>query len=96
MAVLGGEGGEGGAPRTVALGGAEGGRALALDWAARLLYYPAGGALAVADLRGEHTAYLLPGTMHNLTALAVDPTRYALAHSQRNSTPFVVLPTIQM
>lgn len=83
-ATLGGaEGGEeGGGPRAVA-GGAEGGRALALDWAARLLYYGAGGALAVADLRGERTAYLHAGTMGNLSSLAVDPRRYLnhIAHA---------------
>lgn len=68
-------GGGGGGPRVVATGGPEGGRTLALDWAAQLLYYGTGAALGVADLRGEYTAYLHPGTMENLTSLAVDPRR---------------------
>lgn len=63
----------GGAVLGVADSGAARPRALALDWAARTLYYSAAGALAAARLHGQHTARLPAPAHGNITALAVHP-----------------------
>lgn len=66
---------EGGAAHVVAAGGTARVLGLAVDHAAGLLYYSAGGALSVAELHGERPATLLHDGFDNLTALAVDPLR---------------------
>lgn len=62
----------GGGVAVVADSGVAAPRALALDWAARVLYYVSRGALVAAGLRGEHTAPLLAG-VGPVLALAVHP-----------------------
>ncbi|XP_045762403.1 prolow-density lipoprotein receptor-related protein 1-like [Maniola jurtina] len=63
-----------GAQQVVADSGVAAPRALALDWAARLLYFVARDWLTVSDVRGALAAPLLPG-FASLAALAVDPRR---------------------
>ncbi|CAH2097282.1 unnamed protein product [Euphydryas editha] len=65
-------GGGSGGVSVVADSGVTAPRALALDWAARVLYYVSRGALVAAGLRGDHTAPLLPD-IGPVTALAVHP-----------------------
>ncbi|CAH0717532.1 unnamed protein product, partial [Brenthis ino] len=62
----------GGAVQVVADAGVEAPRALALDWAARVLYYVSRGALVASGLRGEYAAPLLPD-MAALQSIVVDP-----------------------
>lgn len=64
----------GGGVRVVADSGGQPLRALALDWAAGLLYYCAGATLYAANLAGEYTTPLAHD-LHNMTALAADPLR---------------------
>lgn len=66
----------GGAVQVVADAGVEAPRALALDWAARVLYYVSRGALVASGLRGEYAAPLLPD-MAALQSIAVDPIKSA-------------------
>ncbi|XP_047540379.1 prolow-density lipoprotein receptor-related protein 1-like [Vanessa atalanta] len=65
-------GGGSGGVTVVADGGVTAPRALALDWAARVLYYVSRGALVAAGLRGDHTAPLLRD-MEHVAALAAHP-----------------------
>ncbi|XP_046973357.1 prolow-density lipoprotein receptor-related protein 1 [Vanessa cardui] len=65
-------GGGSGGVTVVADGGVTAPRALALDWAARVLYYVSRGALVAAGLRGDHTSPLLPD-MEHVAALAAHP-----------------------
>ncbi|XP_049880284.1 low-density lipoprotein receptor-related protein 1 [Pectinophora gossypiella] len=75
----------GGPVRVIADSGVETPRGFALDWAARLLYYSTGSALAVCNLAGEYTT-LLYTDLHNLTSLAVDPLRGKLYWSATPSS----------
>ncbi|OWR53521.1 putative very low-density lipoprotein receptor [Danaus plexippus plexippus] len=59
--------------RTVCDAGVRAPRALALDWAARVLYVPLRGGLAAAGLQGEHATVLIENV--EPTAMAVHPLR---------------------
>ncbi|CAH1640882.1 unnamed protein product [Spodoptera littoralis] len=71
----------GGAVRVLADSGVRRPRALALDWAAGVLYYSSGAALLAASLAGERT--LLLRARANVSALAVDPRRGRLYWAAR-------------
>ncbi|XP_059055810.1 prolow-density lipoprotein receptor-related protein 1-like [Achroia grisella] len=80
----------GGGVRVVADSGVESPRGFALDWAARLLYFTTGAALAVVGVEGHHYTLVYEDSFDNVSTLAVDPIRGSLYWARQTAAGWQV------